>query len=311
MDKLRSFKSFIAAVQTGSLSAAARQQEITQPAISQQISALETSYATQLLHRTRNGVKPTEAGDLFFRRAKAIVREHQELEEDLLHLSDGVAGQLKVSTSLGFSQFIMLDVLKDLRIDYPELKIIIAPEDRVIDLVTEQFDLAVRAGTLGEENAIGRRIGELSAVHVAAPAYLDEHGRPEEPDQLQQLNYIQYRADDDVIATPLQNGQELLQAPIKSNLTAQLPDLVFQALYSNMGYAKAPYFMVSDAVERGELEIVLPGWQPPSKDLFLVYPHRHAQTQRMRVFLKALIKQLLVTPGISVLSSVKREFSSA
>ncbi|TLP44126.1 LysR family transcriptional regulator [Cohaesibacter sp. CAU 1516] len=310
MDKLKFFESFIAAVETGSLTGAARQQQISQPAISQQISALEAAYATKLLHRARNGVSLTNAGTLFFDRVNTILKEHRELEEDLSRFSDGVTGQIKVTTNVGISQFVMLDVLNDLQAKYPDLKIILSPEDRVVDLVAEKFDLAVRSGTMGKENVVGRRIGSLRSVLVAKPAYLDELIRPRDPKDLQSLNYIQYCANDDMLSIPLNHAGEITHVPIKSNLTAQLPALVFQALENGMGYAKAPYFMVADAIEQGKLELVLPDYSPLTQDLFLVYPHHESNTLRMKVFLQSLLQKMIATPGIQIPKSVQREFSN-
>ena len=309
MDKLKFFESYIAAVQTGSLTAAARMQNISQPAISQQISALESAYATKLLNRARNGVTTTKAGSVFFERAEAILKEHRELEEDLVELVDGVSGEIKVSTSVALSQFIMMDVVTRLRDTWPDLKIVLSSEDRLVDLVSEKFDLAIRAGSLGHENAIGRKFGTIRTVLVASPSYLDQTIRPCEPDDLHKLNYIRYRADDDILSMPLECDEGIIHAPIKSDLTAQLPALVFQALDNGMGYAKAPYFMVAEAIQEGTLELLLPDYQSLTKDLFLIYPHHESSTHRMRVFLRALFERLSLAPGIDVLPSALRDYT--
>ncbi len=306
MDSLGFFESYVAAVETGSLSSAARLRRISQPAISQQITALETKYGTPLLHRTRKGVQMTKAGELLFRRARTILAEHQDLWEDLAHLNDGISGQIKVTTNVAFSQHIMADVMLELSRTHPELKIILSAEDRIVDVVSEGFDLAIRAGTMGQENVVGRRIASLKGVHVATPAYLDKIGRPSAPDHLITLDYIQYRAEDDAIATPLQRGSEIVQAPIRTCLTAQLPELIMRALLSDLGYAKTPYFMVADMIERGELEEVLPEWHPPAKDIFLIYPHRETQTQRSEVFLNAVFSRMKQATGIELLPSIRR-----
>lgn len=303
---MKSLQIFLAVVETGSFSAAARLRKISQPAVSQKIVTLEKTYGAKLLHRGRNGVRMTKAGEILFRHAQTIVSENCKLIEELDNLSELVAGQLKVTTHVGLSQFIMGNVLVELSRTHPDLRIILSADDRVVDVISEGFDVALRTGNLGNENVVGRKIGMLSGTLVATPAYLDRVGRPTQPEQLVDLDYIQYRAEDDAIATPLQRGSETIQVPIKTSLTAQLPDLVLQALMGDMGYAKAPYFIVADMIERGELEEVLPEWKPPSKDMFLVYPHRETKNKRMEVFLQTLFTHLDRAPGIDLLPSIRR-----
>lgn len=303
---MKSLQVFIAVVETGSFSAAARLRKISQPAISQKIVALEKTYGAILLHRGRNGVRMTKAGEILFRHAQTIVQENEKMIEALDNLNERVAGQLKVTTHIGLSQFIMGDVLVELSRTHPDLRIVLSADDRMVDMISEGFDIALRTGNLGEENVVGRRVGTLSGSLVATPAYLDRVGRPTEPEQLIDLDYIQYRAEDDAIATPLQRGSEVIQVPIKTSLTAQLPDLVLQALLGNLGYAKAPYFISADKIASGELEEVLPEWKPIAKDMFLVYPHRETQSKRLEAFLQTLFTHLDRAPGIDLLPSIRR-----
>jgi DNA-binding transcriptional LysR family regulator len=113
-----------------------------------------------------------------------------------------------------------------------------------------------------------------------------------------------------LLAIPLQHADEIIHVPIKSNLTAQLPALVFQALENGMGYSKAPYFMVAEAIGQGKLELVLPDYSPLTQDLFLVYPHHESTTLRIRVFLQSLMRKMIETPGIEILKSAQRDFLS-
>jgi len=308
MDILSAFESYISAVRSGSLSGAARQRGISQPAISQQITALESQYDTRLLLRNRNGVRMTQSGEVVYEHALAMLDEQLKLTSALEALAGKVAGQLVVTANLAISQKFMGEVIIELTRQLPDLKIILRPDDRILDLVSENIDFALRSGVVGNGNGIVRKIGTQSIVHVATPEYLDSTARPLVPEDLINLDYIQYKSTDDQIATPLLRGHESIQAPIKTGLTAQFPEMIFQALHGNLGYAKVPEFLVTEALESGELEVVLPEWRVPDKELFIVYPLGENRSPRVIALMHALLKRLEVTKGVDLVASAKQLF---
>lgn len=306
MDTLGAFESYVSAVQSGSLSAAARQRRMTQPAISQQVTALESQFNTRLLLRNRSGVRMTPSGEIVFRHAVAMLDEHVNLKTALENLTGKVEGQLVVTANLAFCQHIMGEVIIELSRQFPDLKIILRADDRVMDLAAENIDFALRSGVVGDGNGLVRKIGTLSNLYVATPEYLDTVGRPQSPEDLINLDYIQYKSTDDRIATPLLRGNEAIQAPIKIGLTAQFPEMMFQALNGHLGYAKMPGFLVQGAVKCGQLEVVLPQWNIPEKDLFLVYPSGESRSPRIIALLHALLKRLEATKGVHLVASAKQ-----
>ncbi len=308
MDVLGAFESYVSAVQSGSLSGAARQRRMTQPAISQQISALEQQFDTRLLSRNRSGVRMTQSGEIMYKHALAMLDEQSSLKSALENLSGKVEGQLVVTTSLAFSQHIVGQVIVELTKQLPDLKIVLRAEDGTANLAAENIDLALWSCNVGNDNGVVRKIGTMTTLHVATPEYLDTHGRPQTPNDLVGLDYIQYKTTDDRIATPLVHGEETFQAPIKIGLTAQFPDLVIQALFGNLGYAKIPEFLVADAVKDGKLEVVLPAWKIPQKELFIVYPSGENNSPRVIALLHALLKRLEMTKGVSLVASAKKLF---
>ena len=308
MDTLGAIESYVSAVQSGSLSGAARRRRMTQPAISQQITALESKFNTRLLLRNRNGVRVTQSGELMYKHAVAMLDEQANLKSALETLTNKVAGQLVVTANLAFSQQIMGEVIIELTKQFPDLKIILRADDRIMDLAAENIDFALRSGVVGDGNGVVRKIGTLSILHVATPEYLSIAGRPQTPADLINLDYIQYKATDDQIATPLLRGNEAIQAPIRIGLTAQFPELIFQALNGNLGYAKTPEFLVADAVECGQLEVLLPDWKIPDKDLFLVYPSGENNSPLVIALMHALLKRLDATKGVNLVAPAKQLF---
>jgi DNA-binding transcriptional LysR family regulator len=308
MDTMGAFESYVSAVQTGSLSGAARQRKMSQPAISQHISALEKYYGTKLLHRERSGVRMTQSGELLYKHAVIILDEKEALQVALETMMGNVAGTLTVTATMSVSQHLLGNVFVQLAEQHPDLKIVLRADDRVLNLAVEGIDIAIRVGKIGSGDGIVRKIATLTTMHVATPAYLDAHGRPEKPEDLINLDYIQYGHDADQIATLLSSGDQTIQVPIKTGLTAQLPDLIFQALYGNLGYAKAPQFLISQAIQNGQLEEILPKWRIPEIDLYLVYPTREMLSPRIMAFLKVLFRNLESTEGIRLVASAKQIF---
>lgn len=310
MDTMGAFESYVCAVQTGSLSGAARLRKMSQPAVSQQISALETLYGTKLLHRERGGVRMTQSGELLYKHAAIILDEKEALQVALETLVGNVAGTLTITATISISQHLLGNVFVQLAEQHPDLKIVLRADDRVLNLATEGIDIAIRAGKTGSGTGMVRKIATLTMMHVATPTYLDTHGRPKKPEDLINLDYIQYRHDADQIATLLSSGDQTIQVPIKTGLTAQLPNLIFQALYANLGYAKAPQFLVTDAIQNGQLEEVLPRWRVPEIDLYLVYPTRETFSPRIMAFLKVLFRTLETIEGIKVAASARQIFQA-
>ncbi len=310
MDTMGAFESYVYAVQSGSLSGAARLRKLSQPAVSQQISALETLYGTKLLFRERDGVQMTRSGELLYKHATIILDEKEALQLALESLGGNVSGTLTVTATISISQHLLSDVIVQLAEQLPDLTIALKVDDRVLHLAAEGIDIAIRAGNVGSGSGMVRKIATLNMMHVATPAYLDIHGRPRNPEDMINLNYIQYGHDDDQIATPLSSGGRTIQVPIKTGLTAQLPDLIFQALYGNLGYTKAPQFLVTDAIKDGKLEEVLPKWRIPELDLYLVYPNRETLSPRTMAFLKVLFEKLKTTKGIILAASAKQIFQT-
>lgn len=304
MDQLGAFQSFVAAVETGSLSGAARRRNLSQPAISQQISALEAHLGTQLLQRGRGGVQMTGAGEVAYPHARAMLAAHEELRAGLDTLSHEVTGRLVVTANLGFSQHVLSDVIVDLRRAHPGLEIELRPDSRLLDLPAEGIDIALRTGDIGTGGGVVRKIAAMSELFVATPAYLDQAGRPRTPQDLSRLDFIQFKVG--AAAISLQRGQETVTAPIRVGFTAQFPALVEKALSGGLGYAKVPRFLAEADLRSGRLEAVLPAWQIAPTDLFVLFADREKRAPRFAAFLSVLLAHLGRTAGIDVLPSARR-----
>jgi DNA-binding transcriptional LysR family regulator len=303
MENIAALRSLVTALQEGSLSAAARRLGITQPAVSQQIAALERSFGVDLVVRGRNGIRPTEAGLLAVEHATEVLDRLVRMGEELSGLRGSSEGRLSVACALLLAQTVLVPVMADLRRDHPELRIDLKASDLVQDLTVAGVDIALRAGLVSAEDGTMRKLAEVEQLLVASPAYLDRVGRPKDIGDLGRLDDIQYKDDPDETTILLGDGRK---APVTVAFAAQLPNLIQHAVESHLGFAKAPRFFVADLLAGGVFEEVLPGLTLAPKPLYLVRgPGLQAANRRVAVFLEYVVAELARIPGFRLAADLR------
>ncbi len=275
MDRLGLLKTLITALDEGSLSRAAQRQGISQSAVSQQIRQLETTLGHQLLLRTASGVHATRAGATTAQHARQLLLAYEALESDLDAQSDHLSGSYRISVGTVLGRTVFGPLLLQMSQKFPDLDIAMGAEDRYVDVVREGYDLAIRAGKMGDSEGYGRKIAQLDTVLVATPAYLDKHGRPQNLADLKRLKFIRYNMEN--TSTAIRTGSNGLwtDTPVEVGFTASDPQVVAQALESGVGFAKIVRFLVEDQLADGSLELILPEVELEQKDVYAVYPSRN------------------------------------
>ncbi|EBA17618.1 transcriptional regulator, LysR family protein [Roseobacter sp. SK209-2-6] len=292
MDRLALLESFVIALDEGSLNRAAQRRGISQPAMSLQIKQLEGLLKQELLIRTSSGVKPTRPGELVYAQAQGLLAGYDRMCAELSALEDRVSGTFRVSTSTFFGRIVLGPVLLDINQAYPDLDIVMKLEDRLVDVIRENIDLAIRSGTLGETEGAARKIAEMDNILFATPEYLDECGRPETPEDLKRLKFIQHHEDQTGGYFPLTREGIEFQAPVRVGFTADDPDLIIRAVSNQTGYARAPRLFLQEGLEDGRFEEILPAYRVPPKPIFAVYPSRHSFDRRHEVIIQGLQDKL-------------------
>ena len=292
MDRLGLLESFVVALDEGSLNRAAQRRGISQPAMSLQIKQLEEQLGQQLLLRTSSGVKPTRPGELVYAQAQGLLSGYDRMCAELSALEHSVSGTFRVSTSTFFGRIVLGPALLEVNQSYPDLDIVMKLEDRLVDVVRENIDLAIRSGTLGETDGAARKIAEMENILFATPQYLDLAGRPEEPEDLKRLKFIQHHEDQTGGYFPLTREGMEYHAPVRVGFTADDPDLIIRAVNNHTGYARAPRLFLQKALQSGQFEEVLPGYQVAPKPIFSVYPSRHSFDRRHEIVIATLLEQL-------------------
>ncbi|MEO9651167.1 MAG: LysR family transcriptional regulator [Roseobacter sp.] len=279
MDRLGLLKTLITALDEGSLSRAGRRQGITQSAVSQQIRVLEQNLGHQLLFRTASGVHATRAGALAAQHARQLLMTYEALESDLSTHSDHLSGTYRISVGTILGRTVFGPLLLKINQKFADLNIEMGTDDRYVDVVREGYDLAIRAGKIGNQDGFGRKIAQLDTVLVATPDYLNKHGRPRTTQDLMKLKFIRYNMENTSSQITVKSSGFWTDTHVKLGFAASDPQVVMQALESGAGFAKVVRFLVEDKLADGSLEQILPDVELEPKEIFAVYPVRNGPDQ--------------------------------
>ncbi len=312
MYNLTHLQSFLQSLDSGTFSAAARALNVSQPAVSQHLQQLERATGQVLVNRSRKGLRPTQAGEVMQTYARRVLSDLAEMDEQLDALNGTVSGTLRFTTTAMFAQTIAVDFFAEMRKRAPDLKLDLIANDEVLDVEEHQIGMALRGGVTGNGGGVVRRVGQLEGVLVASPSYLDRVGRPQDASELAQLDYLQYRENQDQTQIPLlaPDGTEVI-ATVRPALSAHSPSLMLNAIESGLGFAQCPHFFLQEMLEAGHLEHVLPGYMCRPKPLFLVQPTDQINSLRNQLAREVLFEVMAQTLGLSLSQDIAREVRTA
>ncbi|PVE21740.1 LysR family transcriptional regulator [Microvirga sp. KLBC 81] len=290
MIDLEDLRSFVEVVENGGFNRAAARLGISKSIISRRIARLEADLGTRLLTRTTRGISPTEAGIEFKQRSERILAELEEAREIAVQQGDSVRGRLRLSAPLSFGVRHVVPVLADLAKRHPELEFDVSYSDRVVDVVGERLDAAIRIGSLKDSSLVARRIAPVHAVLVASPGYLARHGRPSDPQDLSAHECLIYtgRLDSD---WHFQSGKRRISVRPEGRMKSDSGEAILQWAIAGLGIAETPSFLVSDAIASGALEPLLLDYQTPEYGIYVVRPPGSYVPAKVRVLVDALVER--------------------
>jgi DNA-binding transcriptional LysR family regulator len=282
MDRFQAMQAFVTVVEAGSFSAAARQIGVGQPAISKTIAQLEERLQVRLLVRSTHSLAPTDAGLRFYERARAAIREAEEAELEARGAGAGLSGRLRISAATTFARLLIVPRLPEFLARHPDIEIDVLLDDRVIDLVSEGVDLALRMGELIDSTAIARRIARGQRSVLATPAYLARAGTPLAPADLathEAIVYSQLGAS----WTFRRNGAQASVA-VKGRVRLSAAEGIRAAVLADMGLTVNSDWMFAPELESGAVRRVLEDWELPPVDLWAVFPTGRLASAKARAF---------------------------
>jgi DNA-binding transcriptional LysR family regulator len=288
MDKLDAMNAFAKVVAAGSYAEAARRLGLTRSAVSKAVMELEQLLGARLLDRTTRRVAPTEAGRAYYERCIAILADVEETEIQIARLHDAPRGVLKVNAPMSFGTRYLGGAVADFMARYPDLKIELILNDRVIDPLEEGVDVTVRIGVLADSSLIARRLAPARLVLAAAPAYLETHRAPQTPEDLAKHDCLTYGHMTAVQRWTLTRDGTAIAVPVTSRLCSNNGDVLREAALSGNGIANLPTFLIGPDIAAGRLKVVLAETPPAPLGIFALYAPNRYLAAKTRVFIDFL-----------------------
>ena len=288
-DKLRIFH---AVAEAGSFTHAGEVLNLSQSAVSRQISSLEESLNVALFHRHARGLILTEQGELLYRTAHEVFSKLAMAEAQLAESKDRPKGQLKVTATQAFGSSWLTPVLLEFIDLYPDVEVDLVLEDRELDLSMREADVAIRMAPPRQPELIQRHLMTVHLNIYAAPSYLKRHGIPKVPEDIDQHRVIVYGND---MRPPVEDIDWLLRAgtrkdkPRRPILRVNSVYAILRAVQSGLGLASLPEFLITEGTN---LVRVLPELQGPRIDAYFVYPEELRNSKRIQVFRDFLLRKV-------------------
>lgn len=291
MDKLTRMKVFVNVVETGSFTAASERMGISRAAASKYVSQLETSIRARLLNRTTRHVSTTESGHIYFERCKEILHNLSEADEIISGLSGQPQGTLRISAPSVFAHRHITPLVSEFTKRYPDVNVNIMVSDRYVDLVDEGYDVAIRVSNMENSDLIAHHIARCRHVLIASPGYLKTAPPLNQPSDLENHSCLLYSYTEGA-KWPLTKKEKNHSIKIKSVMVSNNPEVLLEAAIAGMGISIMPTFIASDAIRRGDLQMVLEDYQSLELHIYAVYASRQYLPAKIRVFIDYLKEQI-------------------
>ena len=294
MDQLSAMRAFVRVVDAGTFTRAAQLLGLPKPRVSKQVQMLELHLRTKLLNRTTRKVSTTADGAAYYERAVRILADMDELEGSMTPSQASPKGRLRIDVSASIAMLCIVPALPDFHARFPDIQLDIGASDRPVDLTGESVDCVIRAGTINDQSLVARRLGTMAFVTCATPSYLERHGAPQHPRDLEQGHtMVGYFNGSSPRAYPMTfvRGGERLEVRGRVMTAVNESNVYVAAGLAGLGIIMAPTFMVDRHIESGALLPVLAGWDAEPVPLYIAYaPHRHL-SNKLRVFVAWVAEQ--------------------
>lgn len=291
LDDLNELRTFVRILARGSLSAAARDLGISLAVASKRLASLERRAGARLIQRTTRSLAPTEEGQGLLVHAERILDTLASAEEHLATGRQEPVGVLRVGAPVSFGRRHVAPVLGRLVVRHPRLDVDLTLDDEVSSLVAERLDVAVRIGAPRDSALAMRKLAENRRILVAAPRYLDRHGRPDTPEGVGRLQALRYGAGREPwrLIGPDGRAAEIL---LPTRLRSDNGDVVHEWAQDGLGVMLKSQIDVSADIASGRLERVLPDFASAPAPIHALFPAGRAPPTKLRIFLDALLEHL-------------------
>jgi DNA-binding transcriptional LysR family regulator len=289
MDRIDAMQAFVAVADLRGFAPAARKLGLSPSGVTRLVAALEDRLGARLLQRTTRSVTLTDVGARYLERIRPILADVEEAEASAEGERNRPSGRLVVSAPVGFGRLHVSPLMSAYLMRYPEVSAELRLADRMINLVEDGVDLAVRIGHLADSSLVARHVGEMRRIVVASPAYLKQRGEPKTPEAIAAHVTIRF----DASASPdwrfVDDGREIRVA-CTPRFTTNSADAAIQYAEQGGGLTRVLAYQAADAIKAGRLKIVLEKFEQPPLPIHLVYPTSRLLSAKVRAFVDLVLE---------------------
>jgi DNA-binding transcriptional LysR family regulator len=288
MANLSDYRAFVAVIECGNLSAAARHLRRSVQAVSRTLAALEREVGVELIKRTTRRASPSDAGRTFYDLIKKALTDIDQAHTELVPHGARVEGTLRVGCSTQFTPVYVVPVVANFMKEYPDVNVELVINDHHADMVEDGLDVAVRLGALSQNSLKARQLGSLRQIVCGAPSYFQEFGRPQTPADLARHACVVRLSSPEPTRWLFQHDGEHYQAEIRGRFSANNFAACNAAVINGLGIGLSPHWLLRDALELGQVEEVLTQFHAPRMPVFITWPPSAKLPARTRAFIDFL-----------------------
>ncbi|HEY4214671.1 MAG TPA: LysR family transcriptional regulator [Steroidobacteraceae bacterium] len=288
MDRWYAMKVFVRVVEAGSFVSAAERLKLSTTATSRLVADLESHLGTRLLQRTTRRLRLTEPGQRFFDRARDLLAGLEEAEGEAGVGTQAPTGLLRITTPAIFGSSHLAQLFPLYLRRYPQVTLEVLAIDRIVDLVNDGFDMAIRLSADIHPTHVARKLAAIRWAVCASPAYLERHGTPQTPQDLTQHNCLVHTFGRHAEGWSFKGPDGPVQIPTRGSLHTNNAEVRRSAALAGEGIALEPTFVVGEALSKGDLVPLLRDWHVPETSAMAVYPSRRFVSARVRTFTEFL-----------------------
>lgn len=285
MDKIESLQVFVAVAQAGGFSAASRALGLPVPTVSRKVAELEQVLGVRLFDRSTRGVVLTDVAQPYFESCRRLLDELREADEAVSGGHRSPKGELTVTAPVGFGRQHLQPVALEFLREYPDIDLRLMMLDRVVDLIEEHADVALRISELPESTLAVRPLGHIRMIVCASPDYLRRHGVPRHPSELAEHSAILWSSLGARKAWLFRDEGQETMFPIRVRLTTTLPESAIEAAQAGLGLTQVTSYQAEASIRAGTLVPVLRDHEPAPTPVSLVHPSNRRVPLKLRAFL--------------------------
>ncbi|MFN9474260.1 LysR family transcriptional regulator [Acidovorax sp.] len=287
MDQIQAMRIFVRVVEAGTFTRAADSLSLPKATVTKHVQALEERLRVKLLNRTTRRVTVTADGAAYYERTIRLLTDLDDIEASMTNARSNPRGRLRVDVGTSMAQLLILPNLAEFHARYPDIQVDLGVSDRMVDLISDNVDCVIRGGELTDQSLVARRIGNLEFITVASPEYLERHGTPTHPLEIEEKHSIVvYFSPQSGRHYPLEfrRGEESVDITGPYQVSVNETNAYVTAVVSGLGIGQITSVQATRHFENGTLVRLLPEWTQALLPIYVVYPPNRHLSAKVRAF---------------------------